>query len=334
MSCGCNKNSSFIPQSEPPKEEQYVNRYDYFKDYSTLEKQMIAENLGFASGNTTVVNYPDEEDLTSQILESTKVLRFKDKSYDPYTFSGKGRKFLRKNIKSTPGNCSGSEKNILTQEMFYDCDGYPLINTIFIIQYDYDLEGQTIEIPAESTLFFMGGSLQNGRLVFNNTLILPAGIDLNHVTCNDNTSDSINPCSFGDSGFRAGTIVINNEYLQYWNGQQWVSIGRVNSPLQGKTYNLYLGVTGEEYVDMKRIPFSVGAESDIYNIQTKNSQKVILYVPTAIKDSILIQLHNDLIIPNDSSLVTITENEKVINCTQYSKLEITYSGLIQIKTLV
>ena len=45
-----------------------------------------------------VTNAPDEEDLTSVNVGGTDVLKFKDKTYNPLTYSGMGRKILRKNI--------------------------------------------------------------------------------------------------------------------------------------------------------------------------------------------------------------------------------------------
>ena len=45
-----------------------------------------------------VNNAPDEEDLTSVNVGGTNVLKFKDKTYNPLTYSGMGRKILRKNI--------------------------------------------------------------------------------------------------------------------------------------------------------------------------------------------------------------------------------------------
>ena len=45
-----------------------------------------------------VTNAPDEEDLTSVNVGGTDVLKFKDKVYNPLTYSGMGRKILRKNM--------------------------------------------------------------------------------------------------------------------------------------------------------------------------------------------------------------------------------------------
>ena len=45
--------------------------------------------------------------------------------------------------------------------MFKDEDGNLLDNTIFIVQYDFDLDGAYIELPENSILLMQGGSFTN-----------------------------------------------------------------------------------------------------------------------------------------------------------------------------
>ena len=107
------------------------------------------------TANPTYIDYlADEEDVTTE----NGILKFKDKEYSSSDFSGLGRKYLRKNIVDG--------KNILTQDMVNSS------NTIYIIQYDYDLNGQTITIPEGCVLQFEGGSLSNGTLHGSNTSII------------------------------------------------------------------------------------------------------------------------------------------------------------------
>ena len=203
-----------------------------------------------------VTNLPDEEDLTSVNESERDVLKFADRSYAPYNFSGKGYKILRKNITpihlavtkimvssvpvsdgaivftingvevsvdmvattmtstdlvaqkiakkltetmteyevsknasmitltrkfggsvttsvfsaSTTGIvCSIADstkkelRNILTPIMM----NQP--NTIYEIRYDFDLNGENIEMREGCTLKFDGGSLANGVLKGSNT---------------------------------------------------------------------------------------------------------------------------------------------------------------------
>lgn len=115
-------------------------------------------------GGTEIINNPDEEDLHSvEKTTDVHVLQFADKEYNASAFSGLGRVYLRKNI--------SSNKNILTQAMLSKA------NTRYIIQYDYDLDGETITVPEGCTLDFQGGSFNNGTLSGNHTKI-KAELDL------------------------------------------------------------------------------------------------------------------------------------------------------------
>ncbi len=96
----------------------------------------------------------DEEDITEQ----NGTLQLANKTYDKQSFSGLGRVYLRKNIVG--------DKNVLTQAMINKA------NTIYVIQYDYDLKEASINIPENCVLQFDGGSLSNGTIVGNKTSIL------------------------------------------------------------------------------------------------------------------------------------------------------------------
>lgn len=98
-------------------------------------------------------NNPDEEDITAV----DDKLKLKDKPYLPAIFSGLGRVYLRKNIVN--------DKNVLTQDMI----NKP--NTIYHIQYDYDLNGANITIPDGCTLQFEGGSIGNGTITGTSTYV-------------------------------------------------------------------------------------------------------------------------------------------------------------------
>lgn len=93
----------------------------------------------------------DEEDITEQ----SGTLQLANKTYDKQSFSGLGRVYLRKNIVG--------DKNVLTQAMINKA------NTIYVIQYDYDLNSQTIVTPSNSILKFDGGSFDNGIVDISNT---------------------------------------------------------------------------------------------------------------------------------------------------------------------
>ena len=158
----------------------YVLQYDYSLNYQTISipggSILVFEGgdinngtlncnstiiVGKFRGNATIAGtysfqdaQADEEDITQS---QSSVLKFKNKGYDEANFSGLGRTYLRKNIVNGV--------NVLTQDMINNP------NTIYHIQYDYNLNGQTITIPDNCVLQFEGGSLNNGTLVGTNTLI-------------------------------------------------------------------------------------------------------------------------------------------------------------------
>jgi len=44
-------------------------------------------------------------------------------------------------------------------------------NTVYEIRYDFDLNGETINIPENCVLLFNEGTISNGTVVLNNTRV-------------------------------------------------------------------------------------------------------------------------------------------------------------------
>jgi hypothetical protein len=95
-----------------------------------------------------------------------------NKNYDKSTFSGFGRVYLDKNVKTV----GGVQKNLLEQSMLN------MENTVYVIQYDFDLKGESIRIPENCVLKFEGGSLSNGYL---SGTILNDVLDFTYINTDD-----------------------------------------------------------------------------------------------------------------------------------------------------
>lgn len=117
-----------------------------------------------------LIPIPDEEDIEGVLKGNSIAFRLKDKIYNLQEYSGKGRVILRKNMvlsnnSGIPGVDISDDPdgmtNVLTQEMVSQD------NTVYIIQYDYSLEGKTVKIPDNCVLMFLGGSLNNGTIDLN-----------------------------------------------------------------------------------------------------------------------------------------------------------------------
>lgn len=112
-------------------EQQAISNFSSQK----VSPEMLSEStkqLINASGGGTITNLADDEDIES-VGQDLKVLKFADRAYNLETHIGMGYKILRRNI------IDG--KNILTQEMFNRT------NTVYVIQYDFNLDGKTINLP-------------------------------------------------------------------------------------------------------------------------------------------------------------------------------------------
>ena len=130
------------------------NNYTLWDDIFSLEKYVINSLL------------PDEEDITitDRDFNGNSKLKFKDKKYDPSTFSGMGYKILRKNIVRRINDDGTIDYiNYLSANEFSDS------NTIYEIKYDFDLNNKEIQLLENCTLYYNGGSLKNGSIVYNNT---------------------------------------------------------------------------------------------------------------------------------------------------------------------
>lgn len=110
----------------------------------------------------------DSEDIVTEVNSANQVsLKFADKVYNTADYSGLGRIYLRKNIVTVKDSITDSmiTMNWLNQSMISK------ENTIYILQYDYNLNRQTLFVPSGSILLFEGGSINNGTLQLNNTVL-------------------------------------------------------------------------------------------------------------------------------------------------------------------
>lgn len=210
--CGCNKKQ---PKVEIPLKQFNKDPFEDLcgKDFDSW-KAPVDPDCNYVDKRVHIDNHPDEEDLTEVISGEELVLKFKDKLYNPAAFSGMGRVFLRKNMVSKTLNCFTDQRNVLTNDMFLDDFGRPLDNTIFIVQYDYDLDNKFIIMPKDCILLFLGGSFSNGTLVLNNTLFLPQILDYDtFINCNVKGT------------FRTGQVFYHCNKISFFDGKDWLTLG-------------------------------------------------------------------------------------------------------------
>lgn len=113
-------------------------------------------------------NTSDEEDIT---LVNNKY-KFADKAYSATNFSGKGRVYLRKNIRRVEEEIDENTTivrtiNLLTSAMM------AITNSIYIVQYDYTLRNGRITLPDGCVLQYAGGTFNDGILDVTKAVLLP-----------------------------------------------------------------------------------------------------------------------------------------------------------------
>lgn len=111
----------------------------------------------------------DSEDIITKVDNANQVsLYLSDKQYNEADYSGLGRIYLRKNIQNIIDHSTGAviNVNLLTQSMLSK------ENIIYILQYDYNLNGNTVTIPEGCILDMRGGSVTNGTINCVDTIII------------------------------------------------------------------------------------------------------------------------------------------------------------------
>ena len=105
---------------------------------------------------------PDEEDLTKSAPDAkgNSYLSLKDRKYEPDKYSGLGRKILRRRVIEIEDPVYGTqEKNLLLQADFAED------NTVYVVRYDFTLNGQDITLPDNSYIEYEGGSISDGNII-------------------------------------------------------------------------------------------------------------------------------------------------------------------------
>ena len=214
-----------------------------------------------------VVNMADDEDIE----EVNSTLKFKDRKYNSELASGKGYKIFRKNWTRI-----GSKMiNLLTQDMINKS------NTVYEIRYDFDLNEKEINIPEGCILKFNGGSINNGRIIYSDTLIIGFNKSYTNIICSGNLKNSI-------------------IYVDYYGAIQSTTEDSSDAIYNAFKYNNVVHLySGADYsisksidIDASKNLFGNGATIHIYNSFTEG-------IDTSTKQSYIFKIGNEDIIKND-----------------------------------
>lgn len=165
---------------------------------------------------------PDEEDLTKSEPDAkgNSYLSLKNRKYEPDKYSGLGRKILRRRVVEIEDPIYGTqEKNLLLQADFAED------NTVYVVRYDFTLNGQDITLPDNSYIEYEGGSISDGNIIDRaggiNRVVLKKNIanDKNILTQEMiSKSNTIYECKY-DFDLNGQDITLpDNSYIEYNGG--------------------------------------------------------------------------------------------------------------------
>jgi hypothetical protein len=225
----------------------------------------------------------DDEDI--ELVGSPAVLKFKDKPFSAEEYSGLGTKILRRNIVSG--------YNVLSQNMLIDT------NTIYIIQYDFDLKADSITIPDGCILKFIGGSIFNGGIVLNNTLIqLPKFFNVNF----SGTLGGMDVDAIGFGAEKTGAIschTLLNQLIQIlkygYSIKLKTGVYRVTEPIVCNYYTKLIG-DGIDKTTIDATAFAYKTDGD-YDI---------ISVPVVTIQSFIVQIESMRIVGTKSNVARVT----------------------------
>ena len=185
-SCNTAANESYKEIIKLSKEvsntfDDYKSEIDQAVNAAEIKIRELYENLSNEFTNTfenaEALLGIDGEDI---MLNEDDMLRDADRDRDPSAFIGKGWKILRRKKETKDCDCCDCEEcskvvftNILTQ------DDFSKSNTIYVIRYDFDLNGRRIVLPVGCELRFEGGSFTNGEIDLNGGKITGMSGDIN-----------------------------------------------------------------------------------------------------------------------------------------------------------
>lgn len=169
----------------------------------------------YKNGKGIILRNTVVEEIDGYNIEDVKTL-FPDVQYLEYTNDGSivitlpnGSSVAQSALDATTkypfDEIEATKRNILNQEEINEP------NTIYIIQYDYDLYDRTIVVPENSVLLFDGGSLVGGDLNLNGTKILP--------NYNEVVKSTLN--LIGNPAF-SSVRILENGIIAVYNGAKFV----------------------------------------------------------------------------------------------------------------
>lgn len=261
--------SKIIDEFDIPNLDSIISISEGIIGFNNLTPEL--QQLLYSERNNTINNFPDNEDISLRFYNNNckiSSLGLKDREYDPYSFSGKGYKILRKNIIPDEVNIDIDIPTYVNFDGILECPVYVINNIIFK---DFNnIESYKIFYSTLDKCFLLGV-----ELAINNTVAVYEYYALwdneNNININSKNYNYINPCTGCYSG-RLDNVYINNNI-------KYQIINNKLEPITRGVYFKYKNIlTQNDFINKPNTIFVLRYDFDLNNesIVLENNCEIIL----------------------------------------------------------
>lgn len=178
----------------------------------------------------------------SYCKETNKHYKFNSKNTDPYPSEAVDAEFISPNVLTLPNTLIGTKTydkfgneltwsksdwlnpdgSLVTKVIFASkLNDFTKNNTIYNIVRYIDLKGETLTIPENSVLNFIGGTIGNGTIIGNKTKVINLNVD--RIVLSGTWFDS------GTTSNRPTNVLVGFQYFDttinkpiFWDGSKWI----------------------------------------------------------------------------------------------------------------
>lgn len=207
---------------------QFVPDVDYVNNHAvpgigSVSYETLDDNLkSLIASKINVINYPDEEDLTSE----NDCLKFKDRESDATKFQSIGYKIVRKHIVTYQGRYV---YNLLTEDNIAQ-------HCINVIQYDFTCK-TTINLEDDTVILIKGGKINftgDGEIIGGRVVNLNNGLSLSNAQIDIDTLHITDKKISGEGDYGSATLLLTDDITLSGQAEEGGSVVTISANVSAR----------------------------------------------------------------------------------------------------
>lgn len=213
---------------------------EYHGDNKKCYFGVVSDNFVINEDNIKQLDYVLQD--TKEFVKSFSTDQWYSKNTDPYPSEAVDAEFISSNVLTLPNTLIGTKTydkfgneltwsksdwlnpdgSLVTKVIFASkLNDFTKNNTIYNIVRYIDLKGETLTIPENSVLNFIGGAIGNGTIIGNKTKVINLNVD--RIILSGTWFDS------GITSNRPTNVLVGFQYFDttvnkpiFWDGSKWI----------------------------------------------------------------------------------------------------------------